>query len=158
VSEKRFWLALLLLVILTVMVTSQPVSASSTLIVTPSTPLPNQDFTISGQFTGIGSGVTLWVYIYVGSGCQGSYSTIQFAKTSGSPPGSWSMTFSLNAGSWSAQASDFNDASACVPFTVTTPVGGVVTIANTFALVSPWLALVGLVGCIGTVVVVAKKR
>jgi hypothetical protein len=25
-------------------------------------------------------------------------------------------------------------------------------------LVSPWLAVVGLVGCIGTVVVVAKKR
>jgi hypothetical protein len=39
------------------------------------------------------------------------------------------------------------------------PVGGVVIPpANTFAMVSPWLAVVGLVGCIGTVVIVAKKR
>jgi hypothetical protein len=38
------------------------------------------------------------------------------------------------------------------------PVGGVVMPADTFALVAPWLAIVGLVGCIGTVVVVAKKR
>ena len=37
-------------------------------------------------------------------------------------------------------------------------VGGVVIPANNFALVSPWLAVIGLVGCIGTVVVVAKKR
>jgi hypothetical protein len=29
---------------------------------------------------------------------------------------------------------------------------------NTFALLSPWLAVVGLVGCIGTAVVVAEKR
>jgi hypothetical protein len=35
---------------------------------------------------------------------------------------------------------------------------GVVMPANTLALVSPWLAVVGLVACIGTVVVVAKKR
>jgi hypothetical protein len=37
-------------------------------------------------------------------------------------------------------------------------VGGVVMPTNTFALVSPWLAVIGLVGCIGTVVVVTKKR
>ena len=37
-------------------------------------------------------------------------------------------------------------------------VGGVVEPANMFALLSPWLAVVGLVSCIGTVVVVAKKR
>jgi hypothetical protein len=37
-------------------------------------------------------------------------------------------------------------------------VGGVVTPANTVALVSPWLAVIGLVGGIGTVVVVARKR
>jgi hypothetical protein len=38
------------------------------------------------------------------------------------------------------------------------PVGGVVTPANTLALVAPWLAVIGLVGCIGTVAVVVKKR
>jgi hypothetical protein len=37
-------------------------------------------------------------------------------------------------------------------------VGGVVTTANTLALVAPWLAVIGLVACIGTVVVVARKR
>jgi hypothetical protein len=30
--------------------------------------------------------------------------------------------------------------------------------ANTFAIAAPWLAVIGLVGCIGTAVVVAKKR
>jgi len=38
------------------------------------------------------------------------------------------------------------------------PVGGVVIPANKFAIVAPWLVIIGLVGCIGTVVVVAKKR
>jgi hypothetical protein len=37
------------------------------------------------------------------------------------------------------------------------PVGGVVTPANTFAIVAPWLAVIGVVGCIGTVVVLASK-
>jgi hypothetical protein len=36
------------------------------------------------------------------------------------------------------------------------PVGGLVMPANTFALVAPWLAVIGLVGCIGTIVVVVK--
>ena len=38
------------------------------------------------------------------------------------------------------------------------PVGGVVMPANTFTIVVPWLAVIGLVGCIGTVVVIAKKH
>jgi hypothetical protein len=38
------------------------------------------------------------------------------------------------------------------------PVGGVVMPANTLAIVAPWLAVIGLVGCIGTAVVVARKR
>ena len=37
-------------------------------------------------------------------------------------------------------------------------VGGCVQPVNTFAMLSPWLAVIGLVGCIGTVVVVAKRR
>jgi hypothetical protein len=41
---------------------------------------------------------------------------------------------------------------------VSGPVGGIMIPVNTLALVAPWLAVVGLVGCIGTVVVVAKKR
>ena len=38
------------------------------------------------------------------------------------------------------------------------PVGGVVIPANNLAIAAPWLAVIGLVGCIGTVAVVAKKR
>jgi len=37
-------------------------------------------------------------------------------------------------------------------------VGGVVMPANTLAILMPWLAVIGVVGCIGTAVVVAKKR
>jgi TolB protein len=38
------------------------------------------------------------------------------------------------------------------------PVGGNVQPVNAFAALAPWLAVIGLVGCIGTVFVVAKKR
>jgi len=37
-------------------------------------------------------------------------------------------------------------------------VGGCVEPVNTFAMLSPWLAVIDLVGCIGAVVVLAKKR
>jgi LPXTG-motif cell wall-anchored protein len=37
-------------------------------------------------------------------------------------------------------------------------VGGYVRPVNTFGLIAPWLAVIGLVGCIGTGAVLAKKR
>jgi hypothetical protein len=37
-------------------------------------------------------------------------------------------------------------------------VGGVVIPADAFAIVAPWLAVIGLVGCIGTAAVLARKR
>jgi hypothetical protein len=37
-------------------------------------------------------------------------------------------------------------------------VGGVAMPANTLAIVAPWLAIIGLVGCIGTVAVISRKR
>ena len=37
-------------------------------------------------------------------------------------------------------------------------VGGCVQPVNAFTIVAPWLAVIGLVGCVGTVVVVARKR
>jgi len=40
----------------------------------------------------------------------------------------------------------------------TCAVGGIVEPVNTFALVSPWLAVIGVVGCICTAIVVAKPR
>ena len=41
---------------------------------------------------------------------------------------------------------------------VPAPVGGFVESVNTFALLSPWLAVIGVVGCVSTVFVLAKKR
>ncbi|WP_455284142.1 hypothetical protein [[Eubacterium] cellulosolvens] len=49
--------------------------------------------------------------------------------------------------------------SASATFTVACPaVGGVVMPVNAFAVLAPWLAVIGLVGCVATVVVVAMKR
>lgn len=45
-----------------------------------------------------------------------------------------------------------------VPATCCPAVGGCVQPVNTFALLSPWLAAIGIVGCIGTAIVIAKKR
>ena len=56
----------------------------------------------------------------------------------------------LTLGSASAT---FDVAGPCCP-----AVGGCVQPVNSLAMLSPWLAVIGLVGCIGTVVVVAKKR
>jgi hypothetical protein len=45
-----------------------------------------------------------------------------------------------------------------VPSTCCAAVGGCVQPVNTFTMLSPWLAAIGLIGCVGTVAVVAKKR
>lgn len=37
-------------------------------------------------------------------------------------------------------------------------VGGVITTVNTLSILTPWMAVLGIVGCISTVVLVAKKR
>lgn len=42
--------------------------------------------------------------------------------------------------------------------TASAAVGGIVIPVNKFAVLAPWLALIGLVGCAGTVFVIAKKR
>jgi hypothetical protein len=56
---------------------------------------------------------------------------------------------------------DGSEPSSPAPFDVAGPccaVGGSVQPVNTFTLLSPWLAAVGIVGCIGTAAVLAKKR
>jgi hypothetical protein len=53
-----------------------------------------------------------------------------------------------------------NQAQISLPFDVPSnccPVGGCVEPVNTFAVLSPWLAVIGLVGCVG-IVAMAKKR
>jgi len=75
--------------------------------------------------------------------------------------------FSLEVGvdgvMWSLSAYGFgswNNPSTYANYLVSgaAPVGGVVVLVNTLALVAPWLAVIGLVGCIGTIAVVVKKH
>jgi hypothetical protein len=63
------------------------------------------------------------------------------------------VTLSIEGAISGIGSADFN-----VPSTCCAAVGGCVQQVNTFALLSPWLTVIGLIGCIGTVVVVAKKR
>jgi hypothetical protein len=62
-------------------------------------------------------------------------------------PGSWTLSTTAN----------YMISAIVDPYTPPS-VGGVLMPANTLALVSPWLAVIGLVGCIGVVVVVVKRR
>jgi hypothetical protein len=68
--------------------------------------------------------------------------------------GRYTVTVTLPVDGLGASGSGvFDVAGPCCP-----AVGGCVQPVNTFALLSPWLAVIGLVGCISTAVVVAKKR
>lgn len=75
----------------------------------------------------------------------------------------WSVGINVQGGygegGWSLQLflDDF-DLEACSAPPAPVAVGGVVIPTNTLALIAPWLALIGIVGCIGTIVVIAKKR
>jgi hypothetical protein len=51
---------------------------------------------------------------------------------------------------------DFPTATAT--YSSSAPVGGVVVPGNEFAILAPWLTVIGLVGCIGTVAIVVGKR
>jgi hypothetical protein len=59
---------------------------------------------------------------------------------------------------WSLDEEDNLMFRAIVGSTAAPPVGGVAIPANTLAILGPWLAVIGVVGCIGTIVVIAKKR
>jgi hypothetical protein len=77
-------------------------------------------------------------FFVVAAGASGSYSiTVYYAPPDESPQESGPVQFTVNSGP---------------------AVGGAVVPANTLALVAPWLAVIGLVGCVGTAVVVRKKR
>jgi hypothetical protein len=104
------------------------------------------------------AGGVLWVEIYYS---DGTHTAKDLAPAEG-----WSFVhIDLNTaklvkaveGGIGAYAGDINlddfDLEACAA-----PVGGVLTPANTFAIVAPWLAVIGVVGCIGAVVVVVVKK
>ena len=69
------------------------------------------------------------------------------------PAGDYTVTLTGNpSGTIRLVLSFFNEGGSCPA------VGGVVMPVNTLAILGPWFAVIGLVGCISTVAVVAKKR
>jgi hypothetical protein len=117
------------------------------------------EFWYSGGYTEAGGILLVWIYY-----SDGTYTEKELTPTPS--PEVWSFVhIDLNTaklvkavqagvGALSGEISlDDFDLEACA-----VPVGGVLTPANTFAIVAPWLAVIGVVGCIGTIVVVAKKR
>jgi hypothetical protein len=67
------------------------------------------------------------------------------------PAGDYTVTLTGNPVGDQVSIQFLNEGGSC-------PVGGFVEPVNTFAIVAPWLAVIGLIGCIGVVGVVVKKR
>jgi len=96
----------------------------------------------------VGSGQTQrWMRPTVGAGSD---------KIASSPV---TMTWTLGGGTydggWDLIAAVLTPAA---PGQVGPPVGGFLEPINKLAVFAPWLAVIGLVGCIGTIAVIAKKR
>jgi hypothetical protein len=103
--------------------------------------------TIQSKFTG---NINNWG----ASGCTFSNVVSQYTSVTGA-----GLNLSLQPLAYSGTCSV--PGAITLDFTFSTPtaaVGGVVIPVNKFAVLAPWLALIGLVGCIGTVFVVAKNR
>jgi hypothetical protein len=97
----------------------------------------------------VGSGQTQrWMQPTVGAGSD---------KIASSPVTmTWTLEGGTYEGGWDLIAAVLTPGA---PPQVGPPVGGFIGPVNNLAMLSPWLAVIGLVGCIGTVaVVVAKKR
>ena len=151
-------------------------AATLTLTITPVSVVPDGWITYSGTETPPcipppgQDGCWIYFLVFSGSYCQGAILVSYIAIEDSS--GYYENTYPVGgAGQYSALTFSYNSpsqpSSNCVGFTVapgypyhtaSIPVGGVVMPANKFAIAAPWLAIIGLVGCIGTVVVVAKKR
>lgn len=103
--------------------------------------------TIQSKFTG---NINNWG----GSGCTFSNVVSQYTFVTGA-----GLNLSLEPLTYTGSCTV--PGAITLDFTFSTPtaaVGGVVIPVNKFAVLAPWLALIGLVGCIGTVFVVAKER
>jgi hypothetical protein len=161
---------LLMVAVLAVVVAALPIQSAFaggtlSLDVSPTPVVLGQWFFLSGTESPISSGSTIDIVVYLGSTCITVFGLHGGTENNAGHYGIgiFADPAIYSAGQYSAQShnSATGDVSPCDPFTVGTvapPVGGVLTPANTFAIVAPWLAVIGLVGCIGTVVVVAKKR
>jgi hypothetical protein len=161
-------LAVAVLVVVAVALPIQSAFAALTLDINPNPVVLGGSITFSG--TGANPGVQIDVGIWQASDqCAGSPQTDATGNADNS--GNYQITFSssLSVGQYGAQTvanvPPLYPKSPCVAFTVVeTPpapppaVGGVVMPANTLAIVAPWLAVIGLVGCISTVVITKKRE
>ncbi|MGA2239711.1 MAG: hypothetical protein ABSG74_10915 [Candidatus Bathyarchaeia archaeon] len=106
--------------------------------------------TIQSKFTG---NINNWG----ASGCTFSNVVSQYTSVTGA-----GLNLSLQplaySGTCSVPGAITLDFTFSTPTAAVGPVGGVVIPVNKFAVLAPWLALIGLVGCIGTVFVIAKER
>lgn len=106
--------------------------------------------TIQSKFTG---NINNWG----ASGCTFSNVVSQYTSVTGA-----GVNLSLQplaySGTCSVPGAITLDFTFSTPTAAVGPVGGVVIPVNKFAVLAPWLALIGLVGCIGTVFAIAKER
>ena len=86
--------------------------------------------------------ITVWVYDLVGYPTSSHYNIYCCYYLQGDFTGTFVVCYSP----------DVSVGGACPEEAV----GGVVIPANTLAVLAPWLAVIGVVGCIGTIVAVAK--
>ena len=124
-----FLLSILFVLILGVFKVTSVYADSSTLIISPSTPLANQPITFSGQATPAGSygGAGVGVKIYSGSTCSAPEISSAVGTADSSAAFSVTLSTGLAAGSYSAFAIVTNLVTAadssCVSFTVSsTPI------------------------------------
>ena len=166
--------AVAVLVVVAVALPIQSAFAALTLYINPNPVVLGGSITFSG--TADNPGVQIDVGIWQASAqCAGSPQTGATGNADNSFLGNYQITFSssLSVGQYVAQTvanvPPLYPKSPCVAFTVIEAppvlppapppaVGGVVMPANTLAVLSPWLVAISLVGCIGTIVVIRKKR
>jgi hypothetical protein len=136
-----------------------------TLTVAPNPVAPGQAFFFSGNENPPAPGDSVAILVYRGSTCKGtvlfSYGTTEDGSGNYGT-GDMAGPPYYPVGQYSAQSNNPSTLlqSSCDPFYVGSPpaVGGVVMPTDALAILSPWLAVIGVVGCIGTVAVLVKKR
>jgi hypothetical protein len=154
-SEKP--LVILLIVTVIFFMTLVPSAHAQSITLTPSSGPPGTTVTINGSgFNGFDATCMI---TSVPSGLISSIPAPRMILTSIGVIYSGSFVVASGAtGTYTVTVQGNKGDSASGSFTVSGPVGGVVMPANRFALVAPWLVVIGLVGCIGLVGVVVKKH
>jgi hypothetical protein len=92
--------------------------------------------------------ITVWVYDLVGYPASSHYNIYRYYYLEGDFTGTFVVCYDP----------DVPVGGLCPAAVGGTAVGGFLVPANSFAVLSPWLVVIGLAGCIGVVVVVVRKR